>query len=36
MLEVHGNIVAADVRSHSNDGSGVVELADKVSGRDAI
>lgn len=35
VLEVHRDVVAADVRRHGDDG-GVVELADEVGGGDAV
>lgn len=35
MLEIHGNIVAADIGGHRNDGC-VVELSDEMCGGDAV
>jgi hypothetical protein len=36
MLKVHGNVVAADVGGHGDDGCGVVELSDKMCGRNTV
>lgn len=35
VLEIHGDVVAADVGGHGDDGGGV-ELADQVTSRDAV
>lgn len=36
VLKVHRNVVAADVRRHSDDGCGVVELPDEMRGGDTV